>query len=71
VVTQRLQDAYELANYVYSTEKQTLVSLPQGSPAVSRPSTRFLMLRDGGVYFHGSEQELTQSTDPYLRRFLA
>jgi ABC-type transporter Mla maintaining outer membrane lipid asymmetry ATPase subunit MlaF len=29
------------------------------------------MLRDGGVYFHGSEQELTHSPDPYLRKFLA
>jgi phospholipid/cholesterol/gamma-HCH transport system ATP-binding protein len=71
VVTQRLPDAYELANYVFSAEKQTLVPLPQGSPATSRPPTRFLMLRDGGVYFHGNEQELTQSQDPYLRKFLA
>ena len=71
VVTQRLPDAYELANYVFSAEKQTLVPLPQGSPATSRPPTRFLMLRDGGGYFHGNEQELTQSQDPYLRKFLA
>jgi len=71
VVTQRLQDAYELANYVFSPEKQTLVPLPQGNPATPRPPTRFLMLRDGGVYFHGSEQEFTHSPDPYLRKFLA
>ncbi len=70
VVTQRLQDAYELANYVFSPEKQTLVPLPKSSPANSRPPTRFLMLRDGGVYFHGSEQEFTQTSDPYLRKFL-
>jgi len=71
VVTQHLQDAYELANYVYSAEKQTLVPLPQGSPATSRPLTRFLLLRDGGVYFHGNEQEFTHSPDPYVRKFLA
>ena len=71
VVTQRLQDAYELANHVFSAEKQGLLPLPPGSPATSRPLTRFLMLRDGGVYFYGDEQELTQSPDPYLRRFLA
>jgi len=71
VVTQRLQDAYELANYVFSAEKRTLVPLPPGSPAGSRPATRFLMLRDGGVYFHGNEDEFTHSTDPYLRKFLA
>ena len=71
VVTQRLQDAYELANYVFSREKQTLVPFAEGSPANSRAPTRFLVLRDGGVYFHGNEQELTESPDPYLRRFLA
>ncbi len=71
VVTHRLQDAYELANYVFSPEKQTLVPVPQDSPATSRAPTRFLVLRDGGVYFHGSEQELTHSPDPYLRKFLA
>jgi len=71
VVTQRLQDAYELANYAFSEEKQTLVPLPQASLATSRPPTRFLMLRDGGVYFDGSEQEITHSPDPYLRKFLA
>jgi phospholipid/cholesterol/gamma-HCH transport system ATP-binding protein len=71
VVTQHLQDAYELANYVYSAEKQTLVPLPQASPATSRPLTRFLLLRDGGVYFHGNQQEITHSADAYLRKFLA
>jgi len=71
VVTQRLQDAVVLANFVFSAETQALVPLPADSPATSRPPTRFLVLRDGGVYFHGSEQELTRSTDSYLRRFLA
>jgi phospholipid/cholesterol/gamma-HCH transport system ATP-binding protein len=71
VVTQRLQDAYELANYVFSPEKQTLVPWTQGASANSRPPTRFLMLRDGSVYFHGAEQELIQTPDPYLRKFLA
>jgi phospholipid/cholesterol/gamma-HCH transport system ATP-binding protein len=71
VVTHRLQDAYELANFTFSPEKQTLVPVPQDSPATSRAPTRFLVLRDGGVYFHGSEQMLTHSPDPYLRKFLA
>jgi ABC-type transporter Mla maintaining outer membrane lipid asymmetry ATPase subunit MlaF len=66
-----LQDAYELANYVFSPEKQTLVPWTQGASANSRPPTRFLMLRDGSVYFHGAEQELIQTPDPYLRKFLA
>ncbi len=71
VVTQRLQDAYELANYVFSPEKQTLVPFSPGAPATSRAPTRFLVLRDGEVYFHESEQEFTHSPDPYVRKFLA
>jgi phospholipid/cholesterol/gamma-HCH transport system ATP-binding protein len=71
VVTQRLQDAFVLANYIFSAEKQTLVPLPSASVATSRSPTRFLALRDGGVYFHGDERELAHSPDPYLRKFLA
>jgi len=70
VVTQRLQDAYELVNSFYSEEKQTLVPFLPGSPAASRPPTNFLMLRDGQVYFHGNEREFTSSADPYVRKFL-
>jgi len=71
VVTQRLQDAFVLANYFFSTEKQTLVPLEPIRPRNAIAPTRFLVLRDGGVYFQGSEQELTRSPDLYLRRFLA
>jgi phospholipid/cholesterol/gamma-HCH transport system ATP-binding protein len=71
VVTQRLQDAVVLSNYIFSSEKQALVPLPPENPATSRPPTRFLLLRDGGVYFHGTEEELIHSSDSYLRKFLA
>ncbi len=71
VVTQRLQDAYVLANFTFSAENQALVPRPPEGAAASRSPTRFLVLRDAGVYFQGDEQELTRSPDPYLRRFLA
>ena len=70
VVTHRLQDAFVLANYTFSTEQQTLVPLPPGSLAPPRAPVRFLVLRDGGVYFQGDEQEFTHSADPYLRKYL-
>jgi phospholipid/cholesterol/gamma-HCH transport system ATP-binding protein len=71
VVTQRLQDAYFLANYVFSEQKQTLVpagGVHHGSPT---PLTRFLLLRDGAIYFQGTPQELAGTHDPYLFKFLA
>jgi phospholipid/cholesterol/gamma-HCH transport system ATP-binding protein len=71
VVTQRLQDAFVLSKYVFSAETQALIPLPPAGMADSRPPTRFVVLRDGEAYFNGSEQELTGSSDPYLRRFLA
>jgi len=35
----------------------------------SRP-TRFLVLRDGGIYFTGDQHDVLESPDPYLKRFL-
>jgi len=32
--------------------------------------TRFLVLRDGRVFFEGSPEELLAANDPYLQRFL-
>jgi phospholipid/cholesterol/gamma-HCH transport system ATP-binding protein len=71
VATQRLQDAYLLANYFFSAETQTLVPLNEVRPPNSIAPTRFLLLRDGGIYFQGGEQEFVNSPDPYLRKFLA
>jgi phospholipid/cholesterol/gamma-HCH transport system ATP-binding protein len=68
VVTQRLADAYLLANYVFSPEHQTLLRAAVNGQAAH---TRFLVLRDGRVYFHGSPQEMVGQADPYLRKFLA
>jgi phospholipid/cholesterol/gamma-HCH transport system ATP-binding protein len=71
MVTHRLQDAFTLANFVYSQEKQGLVPVETNGGARQRTSTCFLILRDGGVYFCGTEHEFISSADPYLRRFLA
>jgi phospholipid/cholesterol/gamma-HCH transport system ATP-binding protein len=68
IVTQRLADAYILANSVFSSEKQALVpTAVNGQEA----RTQFLVLRDGQVYFRGSPQEMVKQADPYLQKFLA
>ena len=71
VVTHRLQDAFTLANNLFSSQKQTLVPRNQIDPTDSIAPSHFLVLREGKTYFHGSEHEFVCSTDPYLRRFLA
>ncbi len=71
VVTHRLADAFVLANFAYSAERQELV--PLGSDGGARPhrATRFVVLRDGAVCFWGPTEELVATQDPYLRKFLA
>jgi phospholipid/cholesterol/gamma-HCH transport system ATP-binding protein len=70
VVTHRLQDAYFLANFVFCAGEQALVpTRPEGRPE-SLAATRFLVLREGKLYFQGTQQELVGAQNPYLRKFL-
>jgi hypothetical protein len=53
-----------LNRVVPNTEKNSAA----GAPA--RSVTRFLVLRAGDIYFEGLPEELADSKDPYLKRFL-
>jgi phospholipid/cholesterol/gamma-HCH transport system ATP-binding protein len=70
VVTHRLQDAFWLARFAYSKDTGGLVKA--GGNGVRGPAshTRFLLLREGSVYFHGSPDEVLSTGDPYLQQFL-
>ena len=70
VVTHRLQDAFWLARYAYSAETEGLVPIGNDGEKGTKAPTRFLVLRDGAVYFHGTPQEIISTRDPYLRQFL-
>jgi phospholipid/cholesterol/gamma-HCH transport system ATP-binding protein len=69
LVTHQLQDAF----YVATHEAQAVDGRISISPARSRAAedTEFMMLKDAGIYFHGSAHELLASTDPYLATFLS
>jgi phospholipid/cholesterol/gamma-HCH transport system ATP-binding protein len=71
VVTHHLQDAFVLANYVFSERKQALVPVLSLNHGGGKPLTCFLMLRDGGIYFQGTSNELAGTHDPYLLKYLA
>lgn len=71
VVTERLQDAYFLTRFVYSPEKQTLLPVAAVDRSGVAESAQFIILRDGAVYFQGSEKDLESTKDPYLLTFLA
>jgi phospholipid/cholesterol/gamma-HCH transport system ATP-binding protein len=72
LATHRLQDGFALANFHFDqNSNRVLPNSKNGESAISgASSTRFLVLRDGGIYFEGSPEQLAASTDPYLRRFL-
>jgi phospholipid/cholesterol/gamma-HCH transport system ATP-binding protein len=73
LATQRLQDGFALANFHFdATTKRVVNNVSNGNAAAATKmaATRFLVLREGGVYFEGGQEELVDTKDEYLKRFL-
>jgi len=73
LATQRLQDGFALANFRFdAATKRVVHAVSNGNTAgaAKMAATRFLVLRDGGVYFEGGQDELAHTKDDYLKRFL-
>ena len=69
LATHRLQDGFALANFHFDPATRNVRR--NDAAAKSQPTvTRFLVLREGCVYFEGSPEEILASPDPYLQRFL-
>lgn len=71
VVTHRLQDGYVLSHFTYAPDRQSLAPNPSDGEHSIAPIARFMVLRDGGIYFQGTGAELAKKDDPYLHKFLA
>jgi phospholipid/cholesterol/gamma-HCH transport system ATP-binding protein len=69
MATHRLQDGFALANFQFDP-KTRRVQRESASERSQGPVTRFLVLRDGSIYFEGSPQEMAATNDPYLQKFL-
>jgi phospholipid/cholesterol/gamma-HCH transport system ATP-binding protein len=72
LATHRLQDGFALANFHFDPVTKRVVPNPQNGNAAAENAarTRFLVYRDGGIYFEGEPGEIASSEDPYLKRFL-
>ena len=70
LATHRLQDGFALANFYFDKNSHRVVHDGKNGAGDHANATRFLVLRDGEVYFQGSPEELAGSGDPYLKRFL-
>jgi phospholipid/cholesterol/gamma-HCH transport system ATP-binding protein len=71
LVTHRLQDAFVLATHRFDAGKG-MVPIPKDSPNQGiEPGTKFLMLNEGGIVFHGTTEELVHSEDPWIKEYLS
>jgi phospholipid/cholesterol/gamma-HCH transport system ATP-binding protein len=72
LATHRLQDGFALANFHFDpVTKRVVPNAQNGNAAAANAArTRFLVYRDGGIYFEGEPGEIARSEDPYLKRFL-
>jgi phospholipid/cholesterol/gamma-HCH transport system ATP-binding protein len=68
LITHRLQDAFTLATNRWNPEANKMEPIPDGG---IDDSTRFLILNEGSVVFHGNTQDLVHSEDPWIKEYLS
>jgi phospholipid/cholesterol/gamma-HCH transport system ATP-binding protein len=73
LATHRLQDGFALAKFRFDPETKRVVRVPdaENTGLENEPPTRFVVYREGRVYFEGAPEEFAESKDAYLQRFLA
>jgi phospholipid/cholesterol/gamma-HCH transport system ATP-binding protein len=72
LATHRLQDGFALANFRFDPKTKRVVRDAEAYSGARglEPVTRFLVYRDGRIYFEGSPEEIAATRDAYLKRFL-
>ncbi len=68
LITHRIQDAFTLATHRWNSEANKMEPIPDGG---IEDTTRFLVLNEGSIVFHGNTHDLVHSEDPWLREYLA
>jgi phospholipid/cholesterol/gamma-HCH transport system ATP-binding protein len=72
LVTHRLQDAFVLATHHFDTATGGMRPLPKDGPNHGiDESTKFLVLNEGSIVFHGATEELVHSDDPWIKEYLS
>jgi phospholipid/cholesterol/gamma-HCH transport system ATP-binding protein len=68
LVTHDLHDAFYIAAHRAVQQNGEVQILPATEDTAD--DARFMVLKDGRIYFEGSAEDLKASTDPYLKRYL-
>jgi phospholipid/cholesterol/gamma-HCH transport system ATP-binding protein len=69
-VTHRLRDAFTMAREFLAAREGRLEYLTEEESQVCLINTSFIMLREGQIIFDGVDEEIRNSHDEYIRRFL-
>jgi phospholipid/cholesterol/gamma-HCH transport system ATP-binding protein len=69
LVTHRLQDAFTMATHEFDQKTNHMRALPEGKRCDVPLS--FLTLRDGRVIFDGDLQQLANTQDEYIRKYIS
>jgi phospholipid/cholesterol/gamma-HCH transport system ATP-binding protein len=69
-VTHRLQDIEVLSSEFAVKTETGAIEIHQENDEMCIINTRFIMLKDGNIIFSGSDEQLSEATDPYIKRFL-
>lgn len=70
LATQRVQDAFGLANFLFDKASSQVVPIGKNGNRGAAPLTNILVLREGEVYFDGPADSVLHSSDEYLKKFL-
>jgi phospholipid/cholesterol/gamma-HCH transport system ATP-binding protein len=79
IATHRVQDAFGLASYRFDQVSSHVVPVNGNNPHGAQQTgsghipgpTNVLVLREGRIYYEGSAEDLLQTSDDYLKKFLA
>ncbi|MCZ2157353.1 MAG: ATP-binding cassette domain-containing protein [Bryobacterales bacterium] len=67
IATHRYQDGHFLANYTYNDKTHRIEPVTSDG---SDTGTRFWVMHEGRFAFEGTQSELEQTTDPYVKNFV-
>lgn len=67
IVSHRYQDGHIMANFRYNPDSGQLEAAPKGSGVQER--TTFMVFKAGELVFEGTQPELENATDSYVRKF--
>jgi phospholipid/cholesterol/gamma-HCH transport system ATP-binding protein len=69
-VTHEMNNVRYLSSEYATVDEKGQVIYEREGERLCLINTRVMMLRDGQIIFSGTDEELTKSDDPYIKRFI-